>query len=59
LLVSENLDELLELADRILVMANGRIVHACSARGADRATLGRYMAGHAQTEDREPEEKAA
>jgi simple sugar transport system ATP-binding protein len=49
LLVSEDLDELLELSDRILVMAEGRIVHAAedvAARGADRASLGRWMAGH-------------
>jgi ABC-type uncharacterized transport system ATPase subunit len=59
LLVSEDLDELLELADRILVMANGRIVHATDAKGADRAALGRYMAGagagagHTETETEE------
>ncbi len=46
LLVSEDLDELMELADRILVMANGRIVHVADARTAERATLGLYMAGH-------------
>lgn len=54
LLVSEDLDELLELSDRIVVMANGRIVYTAAAHGAahggnlgaDRATLGRYMAGH-------------
>ncbi|SMP53405.1 ABC transporter ATP-binding protein [Noviherbaspirillum suwonense] len=47
LLVSEDLDELLELADRIVVMANGAIVHASDAGSSDRATLGRHMAGHA------------
>jgi simple sugar transport system ATP-binding protein len=46
LLVSEDLDELLELADRILVMTDGAIVHACEAGGADRTELGRWMAGH-------------
>ncbi len=46
LLVSEDLDELMELADRILVMANGAIAYQTEAGGADRATLGRYMAGH-------------
>ncbi|WP_432241537.1 ABC transporter ATP-binding protein [Herbaspirillum robiniae] len=49
LLVSEDLDELLELSDRILVMTEGRIVHAAeeiAAKGADRAALGRWMAGH-------------
>jgi simple sugar transport system ATP-binding protein len=48
LLVSEDLDELLELSDRILVMANGRIVHETGVHNADRATLGRYMAGHTE-----------
>ncbi|MBF0373853.1 MAG: ABC transporter ATP-binding protein [Alphaproteobacteria bacterium] len=46
LLVSEDLDELLELADRILVMSNGRIVHETHRDQADRTTIGRRMAGH-------------
>jgi simple sugar transport system ATP-binding protein len=45
LLVSEDLDELLELADRIAVMSNGSIVYVVDAKDADRATLGRFMAG--------------
>jgi simple sugar transport system ATP-binding protein len=45
LLLSEDLDELLELCDRLVVMAGGRIVHE-SARGAfDVGTIGRHMAG--------------
>lgn len=51
LLVSEDLDELMVLADRILVMANGRIVHVADARTAKRATLGLYMAGHGSAAD--------
>jgi ABC-type uncharacterized transport system ATPase subunit len=46
LLVSEDLDELLELSDRILVMTDGCIVHETRATGADRTELGRWMAGH-------------
>ncbi|MFP3245677.1 MAG: ABC transporter ATP-binding protein [Paraburkholderia sp.] len=46
LLVSEDLDELLELADRIAVMAEGRLVYETAAAGAERAVLGRHMAGH-------------
>ncbi|GGB45173.1 ABC transporter ATP-binding protein [Tistrella bauzanensis] len=46
LLVSEDLDELLELADRILVMSDGRIVHETSGATADRLAIGRHMAGH-------------
>jgi len=47
LLISEDLDELLELADTVLVMANGRIVHVTAASGSDRIALGRHMTGHA------------
>ncbi|MFA5172095.1 MAG: ABC transporter ATP-binding protein [Sulfuriferula sp.] len=51
LLVSEDLDELLELADRIVVMSEGRIVFETSAETADVRELGHYMAGgHEKTE---------
>ena len=46
LLVSEDLDEVLELSDRIAVMSGGRISYTTPAGDADRATIGRYMAGH-------------
>jgi len=46
LLVSEDLDELFELADRFVVMFNGRLVHETSIVEADLATIGRHMAGH-------------
>jgi len=46
LLVSEDLDELLHLSDRIVVMSEGRIVFECPAAGADRRTLGAHMGGH-------------
>ncbi len=46
LLVSEDLDELLELADRIVVIFNGRLVYETPAAGADRMAIGRHMAGH-------------
>jgi simple sugar transport system ATP-binding protein len=45
LMVGEDLDELLQLADRIVVMSHGRIVHACRAQGADRLEIGRHMGG--------------
>lgn len=51
LLVSEDLDELLELSDRIAVMSAGRLVFETDAAGADRAMLGRYMAGHDETNE--------
>jgi general nucleoside transport system ATP-binding protein len=44
LVVSEDLDELTELCDRILVLLAGRIV-AELPRGAGRAELGRHMTG--------------
>ncbi|MDE2161177.1 MAG: ATP-binding cassette domain-containing protein, partial [Burkholderiales bacterium] len=45
LLLSEDLDELLALADRIVVMSEGRIVHEVAAAAADRHELGAYMGG--------------
>ncbi|MDI3384434.1 ABC transporter ATP-binding protein [Xenophilus aerolatus] len=47
LLVSEDLDELLELSDRIVVMSEGRIVHETAAATADRHELGAFMGGGA------------
>jgi simple sugar transport system ATP-binding protein len=43
LLVSEDLDEVLELSDRIVVMSGGRIVHEVARADADRYELGRHM----------------
>ena len=45
LLISEDLDELLALSDRIIVMYEGRIVEEMDAAGADRGRLGLLMAG--------------
>jgi simple sugar transport system ATP-binding protein len=45
LLVSEDLDELLELADRIVVMLAGEIVAEVPRGSATRAELGRHMTG--------------
>jgi simple sugar transport system ATP-binding protein len=47
LLVSEDLDELLELSDRILVMFGGGIVHQTAVAQADIRRIGPAMAGHA------------
>ena len=46
LLVSEDLDEILELADRIAVMSGGRIDYIVPAADADRTSIGRALAGH-------------
>jgi simple sugar transport system ATP-binding protein len=53
LLVSEDLDELMALSDRLLVMSEGRLVHATTPAEADLFILGRYMAGHAASEPAE------
>ena len=45
LLISEDLDELLELADRIVVMSEGRVVFETTAASADRHVLGAHMGG--------------
>jgi simple sugar transport system ATP-binding protein len=45
LLISEDLDEILELADRIVVMHEGQAVHEMPAEGADPQEIGRYMLG--------------
>jgi simple sugar transport system ATP-binding protein len=46
LLVSEDLDELLELSDRILVMSEGAIVYETPIAAADSRVIGQHMAGH-------------
>ncbi|CAA2100633.1 ABC transporter ATP-binding protein [Variovorax paradoxus] len=45
LLVSEDLDELLELADRIVVMSEGQVVFETPAAGAERHVIGAHMGG--------------
>jgi len=47
LLVSEDLDELLELSDRMVVIFDGQIVHETVTAQADIAVIGPCMAGHA------------
>jgi len=46
LLVSEGLDELLSLADRIVVMAGGAFVYETPAANAEINLIGQKMAGH-------------
>ncbi|MDR3495809.1 MAG: ABC transporter ATP-binding protein [Ancalomicrobiaceae bacterium] len=45
LLVSEDLDEILELADRVAVMSEGRITYVSPIGDTNRATIGHAMAG--------------
>jgi simple sugar transport system ATP-binding protein len=46
LLLSEDLDELLELSDRILVMSDGALVYETPIAAANVHTIGEHMAGH-------------
>jgi simple sugar transport system ATP-binding protein len=46
LLISEGLDEILELSVRIVVMHEGRVVHEMPAEGADPREVGKHMLGH-------------
>ena len=46
LLVSEDLDEILELSDRVAVMSGGRINYVSPIGDTDRNTIGQHMAGH-------------
>jgi simple sugar transport system ATP-binding protein len=46
LLVSEDLDELLELSDRLVVMFHGQLVYEARASKANLTEIGRHMAGH-------------
>ena len=46
LLVSEDLDEILTLSDRILVMSDGKFVYESTSANADLVAIGQKMAGH-------------
>jgi ABC-type uncharacterized transport system ATPase subunit len=45
LLVSEDLDELIELSDRVLVMSDGALVYETGSPGRDRTEIGHRMGG--------------
>jgi simple sugar transport system ATP-binding protein len=47
LLVSEDVDEVFELSDRVLVISGGEIVAETTPESADRETVGLWMAGEA------------
>lgn len=46
-LLSEDLDEILELSDRVLVMSEGHIAYETPIETADIGEIGKHMAGHA------------
>lgn len=51
LLISSELDELLSVAHRVVVLYRGRIMGSCATAGADRARIGAWMAGHRDQEE--------
>ena len=46
LLLSEDLDEILELSDRMFVISDGRLVFETTPENADLNAIGQHMAGH-------------
>jgi len=54
--IGHNLTEILQVADRIIVMFRGRIVHVTEAGATDQETLIKYMTGYS---DRPSTEEAA
>jgi ABC-type uncharacterized transport system ATPase subunit len=48
LLISEDLDELMKLADRILVISQGTIAHETLRADLDLAVVGQFMGGHVE-----------
>jgi simple sugar transport system ATP-binding protein len=48
LLISEDLDEVFELADRIVVMFHGKFVYETPIAQAEIGIIGRHMAGHGE-----------
>ena len=45
LMISEDLDEIFNVSDRIAVIYNGRIMGVFNVNEVDRETIGLYMAG--------------
>ena len=45
LVISEELDELFEICDRLAVLAGGRLSPACAAGDTDPEAIGQWMAG--------------
>ncbi len=51
LVISEDLDELLQISDRIAVLAHGSVVRVVDAATADRTSLGALMTSHHDDHD--------
>lgn len=60
LLISEDLDELFQMSDRICVLYDGEIVYRSRADECDRKTVGRFMSGgNKANENRDPSKQEA
>jgi simple sugar transport system ATP-binding protein len=59
LLISEDLDEILALASRVLVLSHGHVALQCAAAGADIGAIGRAMAGDSAGDAAEALKEAA
>lgn len=58
-LISENLDELFQMSDRLVVLYDGEIVYEDETANCDRKTVGRYMGGKGASIDEDKNEDAA
>jgi ABC-type sugar transport system ATPase subunit len=56
--IGHNLTEILQVADRILVMFRGRVVHVTAAKETDQETLIRYMTGYTDRKSGNEEQAA-
>ncbi|MBQ9467654.1 MAG: ABC transporter ATP-binding protein [Clostridia bacterium] len=54
--VGEDLDVLVELCDRILVLSSGRVAGILDGRGADKETIGRLMTSGGRSDNGTPED---
>jgi simple sugar transport system ATP-binding protein len=59
IVISEDLDELLQISDRIAVLAHGTVADVVDGPTADRASLGALMTSHADTHEPETADAAA
>jgi len=53
-LISEDLDEIFDLSDRILVIYEGELVHETVPEEADRERVGLEMTGGSTTDEESP-----
>jgi simple sugar transport system ATP-binding protein len=59
ILISEDLEELLQVSDRIAVLYQGRLSQPVAVEDADLTTLGLLMSGHGELETTNRERRYA